>query len=296
MVAYVIKCSGHGHSRTFVYSADAKDVINFEILNHEGEITFRRAKTDTLNVTISVTRQVGYEKYFGDFEGRFSSDNGLVRYEEKITRENFWHWLGSCKSSAIVIDLPEKLADKANILASQDVGKIIISNIHSPLAKLTLLSKLGDLILSGVDSDVIEAMTHGGNVKFNDISGMKMVFSTNSGDIKLIGDSIKIKKSSDNNIRPYLDVVTNYGAIDLRGIDYSENSAVDVRTSVGEIQLKNINFGGHFEMGTKAGNVVITGDVEYDKNTKNEKFGSFGKGNSTLYAKTVRGDIVAEFK
>lgn len=295
MIAYVVKCSHSDHTETHIYSADAKSVTNYEILNHEGDIFINRSDSNSQNVTITVTRHVGYSRYFGDFEGRFTYDNTNVRYEEKITRENFFHWLGSCKNSQITVNLPKKLAEGVKIYVSQDLGKVVLSHLEdSSLESISIFIKLGDMIFTGVGADQIDARTHGGNIKFDQVSGTKMSFSTNSGDIKHMG-KIKLQKSKDNNIRPSLQVSSNYGDIDIRGIEYETDSDVRVETSIGKISLKNTKFGGSFYLMTKSGNTIVSGEVHYDKNERGEKKGTFGHGNSTLNAKCLRGDIEAAF-
>jgi len=294
MIAYVVKCSHSKHSTTFVYSADAKSVNNFEILNHEGEILLQTSKSSSSNVTITVTRRVGYEKYFGDFEGIFTHDKSSVRYEEKITKENFWHWLGSCKYSSIVVDMPQHLANSAKIYVSQDIGKIAINNIGGDsVTSVFLYTKFGDVILNGIEAEAINGRTHGGDIKLKELSGSHMVFSTDSGDIKLLGQKITMKKPAEG--RSNLDICSIYGDIDLRGIQYADQTDVNIALTVGKISLKALKFGGHFHLNVKDGNAVVTGDVHYDKNTRNEKEGSFGKGNSTLTAHNTRGDIDVSF-
>jgi len=124
MVVYTVKCSRFGNEKTVVFSAYAKDAANFDITNHDGMINFFPAKQQTSNVTITVLRKAGYKGYLGDFDAIFTSTGGNVLFEERVTEENFWNWLGACKRSEIWVELPSFSTQKPNIKARQDEGEL----------------------------------------------------------------------------------------------------------------------------------------------------------------------------
>jgi DUF4097 and DUF4098 domain-containing protein YvlB len=254
-------------------------------------VNIKPAKENSKNITISVTRIVGYTKYFGDFEGIFQAEKGNILYEERITRGNFWSWLGSCKSSEIDIEIPLEYLSGAKLRISQDIGKVLISKIHSAkLERLYIHSKMGEFMLAGISAVVLEAESHSGGLKLSDLSGTKMIFSTNSGDIEIVRGAIALEPSSDHT-RPSLDISTNYGKINLGTLRWVEDSDVKVKNMVGDIGLRSMNFDGKFHAVTKQGHIAVTGDAQYEKNTPKEKIGSFGNGTSTLSATSWKGDI-----
>jgi len=280
-----------------VFSAYAKDAANFDITNHDGMINFFPAKQQTSNITITVLRKAGYKGYLGDFDAIFTTTGGNILFEERVTEENIWNWLGVCKRSEIWVELPSFSAVKPNILAQQIDGELFFRDLEDyPLGNFLAQTTSGDITMSGVKGSLIQAQTFFGGIRVENITSSKISLSANHGDIQLTHGRITLSKMND--ALPSLSVSCGVGNIDLNGEGiYLENEGTIVlKSSKGSIEATTQNFAGTFEISTIRGNTEVTGDgVHFNTNRGNFKNGTVGQGNSSFLARTNKGNVAVSF-
>jgi len=190
------------------------------------------------------------------------------------------------------------MADDVTLKTQQTEGPILLylNDLHPLHFKNVYMDiRFGDAMLRGVDSESVTVEVNRGDIRMTNVSGSKLLLNAQKGDIKLLskGD-LQVKKREHG--RPYLDAISNEGDIDLRGIQSVEDTDITVITRKGSIQLGTRDFKGTFKLENESGKLEVHGDVKYQVNDSHLKEGSFKEGNSTLYAKTWKGDISASFK
>jgi len=297
MVIYTVKCSKFGNEKTVVFSAYAKDASNFDITNHDGMITIFPAKHQTSNITITVLRKAGYKGYLGDFDAIFTTTGGNILFEERVTEENIWNWLGVCKRSEIWVELPSFSTVKPNIQTQQIDGELFFRDLEDyPLGTFLAQGSSGDITMSGVKGSLIQAQTFFGDIRVENITSSKISLTANHGDIQLTNGRITLSKMND--ALPSMALSCGVGNVGLNGegIYLETEGTIILKSSKGSIEATTQKFAGTFEISTIRGNTEVTGDgIHFTTNQENFKNGTVGEGNSSFLARTNKGDVGVSF-
>jgi len=295
MIVYVIKCEKGNNESTLIFTANAKNANNFDIINHNGFIVVYSSQEESPNITIRVVRKAGYQSYLNDYDTIFTANEGNIHFEERVTEENMWSWLGTCRKSEIWVQLPSFDSQEPNFRAEQESGEIQFQDIEDyPMKSLSAQTQYGEISAVGVNASLIQIQNFFGSVKVANLTASKISISSNRGNIGTLEGKITLTKKTEE--RPLLDISTIIGNIDFGcGIDLESPTDIFLKVRKGSISAKTLEFAGKFELRANSGNVEAEGDVNFDEDRKNFKNGTVGEGSSLLMARISRGNIVVDF-
>jgi hypothetical protein len=296
-LAFSISCSIGSWHQTDIYSFAPADLQSLEVNNELGHVQFIKAQKGQENITVSITRRAGMQKYLDGFDRDIETSKGKLTITEKLVTTSDWNWLGPCRTSYVTISLPEKLED----LSVRGVNGAGFMRIHNmKLDSVILINLAGSIDIESLETFFISARATKGEVHIKNLRATIVEAMSSEGGIYGEDGSLVIespKKDSPNAQRKgYLSLSTSNSPINMPKIQIKTNTEVQVQGEDENMNMGFCGYSGSFLVQTNQGKIDLKGDVKYSRNDKLWKEGVVGKGNSTLLVHNKGGDVFIQFR
>jgi len=294
-LAFSISCSIGSWHHTDLYTFPVDDVQTLEVNNELGHVQFIKAMKGQQNITISITRRAGMQKYLEGFDRDIEKSKGKLTITEKLVTTSDWNWLGPCRTSYVTISLPEKLED-LSIRGVNGAGFIRINNMK--LDSVILVNLAGSIDIETVETFFLSARATKGEVHIKELRATVVEAMSSEGGIYGEEGTLIIESAKDtvNALRKgYLSFSTSDSPINMPKIEIKTDTEVQVQGENENMNMGFYGYHGNFLVQTNQGKIELKGDMKYSRNDKLWKEGVVGKGNSTLLVHNKGGDVFVQF-